>query len=88
MEENTPEVERTKHIEINAINEADAGRLENALSLFNDAIAVAPKRASLYNNRAQVFQLLMKPEGRQFDAIKFEKHMLELMKSTDIAHWV
>ena len=33
---------------------AEEGRLDEALQLLNDAVAMAPDSASVYNNRAQV----------------------------------
>lgn len=62
---NTPEVEATKKLELEAINAAEAGDLQEALHILNEALLIAPKRASLYNNRAQVHQFLKNYDGNK-----------------------
>lgn len=57
-------MEATKKMEFEAINAAEAGRLRDALDILNQALLIAPKRASLYNNRAQVHQLLKNYDGK------------------------
>ena len=37
-----------------AVRAAEEGRLDEALQLLNEAVAMAPDSASVYNNRAQV----------------------------------
>lgn len=56
-------MEITKKMEIDAINAAEAGRLKDAIDILNAALTIAPKRPSLYNNRAQVHQLLKNFDG-------------------------
>lgn len=64
-EEVTPENEEAKHLELEGVKLAEAGNIEAAMTSFNKAIEVAPQRASSFNNRAQVFRLMGKVEGRQ-----------------------
>ncbi|XP_019880872.1 tetratricopeptide repeat protein 36 homolog [Aethina tumida] len=58
----TAEEESTKQMEIRAVQLAEAGRLDEGLELINKAIQIAPKRPSLYNNRAHIYQYLRKFE--------------------------
>lgn len=44
-------------MEIEAINNAENGNFDEALGIFEKAITLTPNKASLYNNRAQVYQL-------------------------------
>ena len=37
-----------------AVRATEEGRLDEALQLLNEAVAMAPHSASVYNNRAQV----------------------------------
>lgn len=53
-------------MEIQAISLAESGRLLDALAALDRSVLVAPDRASLYNNRAQVLSLL----GRQDEALR------------------
>ncbi|XP_050311316.1 tetratricopeptide repeat protein 36 homolog [Anthonomus grandis grandis] len=62
-EDLTPETLTTKKMELEAIKLAEKGRLREALSMLNRALEIAPRRPSLYNNRAHVYQYL-----RQFEA--------------------
>ena len=48
------EVRRAKHLEVEAVREAEGGRLEEAMRILTEAITVAPDYPSPYNNRAQV----------------------------------
>ncbi|XP_022916999.1 tetratricopeptide repeat protein 36 homolog isoform X2 [Onthophagus taurus] len=57
VEEETEEILNAKELEIEAINRAEKGDLENALNILNEALNIAPQKASLYNNRAQIYQL-------------------------------
>lgn len=51
-------MDRVKSIEKGAIAAAESGNLSTSLELLNQAIGLVPMKASLFNNRAQVFQLL------------------------------
>ena len=53
------EVSRAKELELSAVKEAEGGRLQAALELLTEAIAVAPDFPSPYNNRAQVSVLVV-----------------------------
>ncbi|CAG9774099.1 unnamed protein product [Ceutorhynchus assimilis] len=61
-EECTSEVLATKSMEIEAIQVAEKGDLNKGLNILNEAIKIAPKRPSLFNNRANVYQYM-----RQFE---------------------
>ncbi|KAJ8959038.1 hypothetical protein NQ318_022293 [Aromia moschata] len=59
-EENTPEIQCASSLEIEAIALAERGNLSEALNVINSAVEMAPKKPSLYNNRAYIFQYLRK----------------------------
>lgn len=62
-EECTPDILKTKSMEIEAVQIAERGKLKEGLDILNRAIEITPNRASLYNNRAHVFQYLRQFEG-------------------------
>lgn len=78
-EELTTEIKQTQEMEISAIKLAESGDLQEALSLLNQALTIAPNRASIYNNRAQVYQFQKKDEGKKFQLnIKiYKKNIIE-----------
>lgn len=47
----------SKKLEVHGVMAAEAGRLDEAILKFTEAISVAPQRASPYNNRAQANRL-------------------------------
>jgi tetratricopeptide (TPR) repeat protein len=51
-----------REMEVKAMVAAEEGRLDEALQLLNDAVVKAPDSASVYNNRAQVYQLRQQVE--------------------------
>lgn len=53
-EVDSDEVKRAKELELEAVKEAEGGRLQTALDLLTEAASVAPQYPSPYNNRAQV----------------------------------
>ncbi|XP_037905797.1 tetratricopeptide repeat protein 36 homolog isoform X2 [Hermetia illucens] len=57
-EEQTEEVKESARLELEAVELAEKGDTENALRLFQQAIDVCPRRATLYNNRAQTYRLM------------------------------
>lgn len=61
------DVSRAKELELEAVKAAESGRLTEALELLNRAIELAPKYASAYNNRAQVYQLQKQVELAMLD---------------------
>ncbi|XP_017461267.1 PREDICTED: tetratricopeptide repeat protein 36 homolog, partial [Rhagoletis zephyria] len=63
IEENSAEVQQSKALEISAIKLAEEGQLSKALQAFEQALNVAPTRASIYNNRAQALRLAGRDEG-------------------------
>lgn len=48
------EVQGAKRLEMEAVKVAEQGRMEDALTLLTQAMALAPHYPSPYNNRAQV----------------------------------
>lgn len=54
MDVDSVEVRHAKALEVDAVREAEKGRLQAALDLLTEAISVAPHYPSPYNNRAQV----------------------------------
>lgn len=57
VEIETDELKNAKQLEIEGVNLAESGHVENAIELFNKAILLAPEHASSYNNRAQAYRL-------------------------------
>ena len=53
-EELSEAVREAKRLEVEAVKEAEASRLDQALQLLDQAVAMAPEYPSVYNNRAQV----------------------------------
>jgi tetratricopeptide (TPR) repeat protein len=59
-EENSNEIQQSKQLEIQGVKLTESGELKNALEKFNEAIKIAPKRPSIYNNRAQLYRFMEK----------------------------
>ncbi|XP_018561186.1 tetratricopeptide repeat protein 36 homolog [Anoplophora glabripennis] len=55
-----PQFQTAKEIEIKAVQTVESGNLNEGLRLLNEAISIAPKMPSLYNNRAYIYQFLRK----------------------------
>lgn len=53
--------------EADAVRLAEAGQLDEALATLNELCASAPTRASAFNNRAQVFKLMGRPDLQKSD---------------------
>jgi Tfp pilus assembly protein PilF len=70
VEEDTPEIEKTKKMEIEAIKLAENGKLDEALSTLTEALKITPNRASIYNNRAHVYQFQKKFSGDLKKSVK------------------
>eukprot|EP00049_Salpingoeca_infusionum_P018879 m.359148 g.359148 ORF g.359148 m.359148 type:complete len:208 (-) comp18450_c0_seq1:250-873(-) len=69
-----PEVEAAcTKLEGQAIVFAEQGETEKALELFSQAVDLAPTRAAGYNNRAQLYQMLQRPEDALADLDKAVK---------------
>ena len=49
-----PAPREVREMEVKAVKAAEEGRLDEALQLLTEAVAMAPNSASIYNNRAQV----------------------------------
>lgn len=57
-------VEKSKLLEIEAVKLVEENHLgEAAFEKFKEALTLTPKRASIYNNRAQALRLAGKDEG-------------------------
>ncbi|KAF2893708.1 hypothetical protein ILUMI_12465 [Ignelater luminosus] len=76
IEEETPETEKSKELEVEGVRKAEDSKLDEAINLINAAIRIAPNRASPYNNRAQINQLL----GNLTDAFNDLTKAIELGK--------
>lgn len=48
---------KAKELEVEGVCKAEASDFSGALELFNQAVQIAPDRASCYNNRAQLMRL-------------------------------
>lgn len=57
------ELKKSKLLEIEAVKLAEEQKLEEALKKFTESLKLTPKRASIYNNRAQALRLAGKDEG-------------------------
>lgn len=63
VEPDSEAVQQSKALEVHAIKLAEEGKLAEALQVFEQALSVAPTRASVYNNRAQALRLVGRDEG-------------------------
>ena len=63
-----PALREVREREVRAVRAAEEGRLDEALQLLNEAVAMAPDSASIYNNRAQVSSELEIPQNLVCDS--------------------
>ncbi|XP_067648394.1 tetratricopeptide repeat protein 36 homolog [Eurosta solidaginis] len=63
-------VHESKSLEVSAIRLTEDGKLSEALQAFEEALNVAPLRASVYNNRAQLLRLAGRDEEALCDLNK------------------
>ena len=56
-EQETEVVKQAREFELQGVQAAEQGNVEEALTYFEKAIGVAPERPSGYNNRAQALRL-------------------------------
>lgn len=70
VEPDSEAVQQSKALEVHAIKLAEEGKLAEALQVFEQALSVAPTRASVYNNRAQALRLVGRDEEAQVDLSK------------------
>ncbi|CAD5115804.1 DgyrCDS4746 [Dimorphilus gyrociliatus] len=68
---------RAKPYEVEAIKLAEKGEMDQAFAKLNEAIKLAPNRASCFNNRAQVYRLI----GDLNNALKDLDTAIDLSKS-------
>lgn len=61
-EENSDDVLRSKGLELEGVKLTEAGKMDEALQKFNEAIGIAQHRPSPYNNRAQLYRFLEKDD--------------------------
>lgn len=57
-EEMSEDVLRSKGLELEGVKLTEAGKMDEALEKFNEAIEIAQHRPSPYNNRAQLYRFL------------------------------
>ena len=69
--DNSENVKNAKEFEKQGVICAEAGKMNEALQMFNNAIGSSPMWASAYNNRAQALRLLKRNDGR-FNPNNFE----------------
>ncbi len=62
--DNSENVKNAKEFEKQGVICAEAGKMNEALQMFNNAIGSSPMWASAYNNRAQALRLLKRNDGR------------------------
>ena len=62
-EDKLQEDDKVKKIDTEAVKAAEAGDLDSALRLFDEAVSLAPARPASFNNRAQCLRLLGRPEA-------------------------
>jgi len=65
---------KVKEMEVKGVLEAEGGRLEEAVKIFDQVVLLMPDRASGYNNRAQALRLT----GRNEEALDDLKKAIEL----------
>lgn len=73
-------LDKVKSMEKEAVIDAEAGRLSLSLERLDEGIKLVPMKASLYNNRAQVYQLA----GRSEDAMADVEEAIRLSKGKGI----
>jgi tetratricopeptide (TPR) repeat protein len=73
-EELTGEIVRSKQLENDGIRLTEQSKFDEALAKFNEAIEIAPNRATLYNNRAQLYQFVGNHESMHAAIISFTKY--------------
>ncbi|KAM7355788.1 tetratricopeptide repeat protein 36 homolog [Cochliomyia hominivorax] len=57
------ELKQSKLLEIEAVKLAEEQKLDEALEKFKESLELTPKRASIYNNRAQALRLAGRDEA-------------------------
>lgn len=67
-ESDSEECRRSRQLERDGVQAAEAGRHEEALQLLTEAVTAAPHRASPHNNRAQLHRLLHRNDEALCDA--------------------
>lgn len=53
-----------KNKEVEAVTAAEHKEYQKALDILNDCVAILPEKASVYNNRAQIYQFLGNFDGK------------------------
>ncbi|XP_054731636.1 tetratricopeptide repeat protein 36 homolog [Anastrepha obliqua] len=85
IEADSAEVHQSKALEVSAIKLAEEGQLSEALQVFEQALNVAPTRASVYNNRAQALRLANRDEDALADLNKAIELAIELPRTKSTA---
>jgi hypothetical protein len=67
-EGDSPDVLKSKALEVEGVTLTEAAKLPEALEKFNASIEIAVNRPSPYNNRAQLYRFMEKDE-REFNRI-------------------
>ncbi|XP_037826296.1 tetratricopeptide repeat protein 36 homolog [Lucilia sericata] len=74
-------LKKSKQLEIEAVKLAEEEKLEEALEKFKESLELTPKRASIYNNRAQALRLAGKDEAAFDDLNQALENCLNQAKS-------
>lgn len=56
-EQETEENDQARKLNLQGVQAAETGKLDEAITIFSEAIEEAPEHASSYNNRAQAYRL-------------------------------
>ncbi|KAF0294670.1 Tetratricopeptide repeat protein 36 [Amphibalanus amphitrite] len=67
-ESDSEECRRSRQLERDAVQAAEAGDHQTALRLLTEAVSAAPQRPSPYNNRAQLYRLMHRNDDALSDA--------------------
>lgn len=65
-EGSSEEIIKSKQLELEGVKLTEDGKFEEALLKFNESLALAVHRPSIYNNRAQLYRFLQKDDRKKF----------------------
>ncbi|CAG5125652.1 unnamed protein product [Candidula unifasciata] len=68
--EDNEQIRAAKELEVQGVKAAEAGNIDAAIDLFQQAVSTAPEWPSAYNNRAQALRLKGDIEGAKADLDK------------------
>lgn len=65
----------SKQLELEGVRSTEAGKFEEALLKFNEALVIAANRPSIYNNRAQLYRFLQKDDRKKVHSPRILKRL-------------